>query len=388
MARKSSTKKRSTKTRKKIKKLLPFIKVLSKTKKALFIIAFFLFLSLNYFYKLNTHPFHIDEWAFVRKTYYFDLFFTKRNLKDPRWYTTDAPDQPKLGTYFYGLTFHLGGVKDIEKALNDVGFSEHKPGTEKWWYHLWKENLVNLPQNLVPKLEFVRLARKTAVLFTLAAFVALFATNTKIKGLLFASLSTFLIATNRLMFTFGRRAMTDSMQLFFFFANLLLALLYLKALETKNTNKLTLLSLALGVNAALGVGVKVSGLLIVFFLAIFFAVLIYLRIKANAPLHNLLKNIALASASFAVVFVSLHPYLYHDTLRQFIAMFTNRLEYTYIYRLTFPDLAIYSRCPIHNRHLVSSRSSLHRLFLKKKNYRRSNTPHLELSHYSKLDFLP
>lgn len=335
--------------KKRRKKILSTIIKLSKPtkiKKAALIIVLFSFLTFFYFHNLKSHPFHLDEWAFVRKGYYFDLFFVSRNLKDPRWYVKDSPDQPKLGPYIYGLTLHLSGIDDIETTFKNIKFNVPEAGKsekEQWWFQWMHQRLENLPLEMVQKVQLIISGRRVSILFTLTAFVALFSLGTNIKGFLLGSISTFLLGLNTLMFTFGSRAMTDSMQLFFFFANLLLVLLYLKAIKNKNNQKIALLSIALGINCALGVGVKVSGILILVFLAIFFLGLFILQTLAKKPLAPLILSFLIVITSFFTLFVSFHPYLYQNTLRNFISMFTNRLAGSDEYRLALPGLAVYSR---------------------------------------------
>lgn len=339
------TKKTPTKPRRRKKKALPSITSLFKTtkaKKKALIIALFSFLTFLYFQDLKAHVFHIDEWAFIRKSYYFDLFFIKRDLKNPRWYTLDSPAQPKLGPYIYGLTLHLSGIRDIRETLSIRSFNPNKPGKDHWSFDWMNRRLEGFSTEMIPKLELIWLGRRTSVLFTLAALAILFSLGSKIKGLLFASLSTLLLGINPLMFTFGRRAMTDSMQIFFFFANLWLIFFYLKATASNNRRIQLLLSLTLGVNAALAVGVKVSGILIMLFLIILFLALILLRDQAKQPTKDLLQSSVVIGLSFSIVLVALHPYLYHNTIRQFLFMFTDRLADANIYKSSSPATAVNS----------------------------------------------
>lgn len=315
---------------------------------ALLVIALFVPLTFLYFRNLKTHPFHIDEWAFIRKSYYFDLFFTKRDLKDPRWYTSrmndeDDPEQPKIGTYIYGLTLHLTGVVDIEKTLEGVEFYHVERGETQWWVSWWNKSLVNLPPELIPKLQLVWSGRRAAVLFSLAGLVLLFLFGTKVKGPLYGGVAAFLLGSNSLMFLFGRRAMTDSMQLAFFFANLLFTLLYVKALKNREEKRVLLLSAALGVNAALGVGVKVSGMLIVIFLAILSLLLFLVHRRRKGNTRLLGRSTLIMAVSFLTVFILFHPYLHQKTIRHFVSMFVNRLEAAHDFRLDYPASAIYSR---------------------------------------------
>lgn len=318
-----------------LKKVLPLFKWLVAA-------IIFTFLAFYYFRDVNSHIFHFDEHHFIRKSYYFDLFFIKKDFKDARWYTQDAPDQPKIGPYIYGFALHVSGIGDIEQTLSKLNFRNFLVDGERWSEKYWARPLENYPQELIPILEPVWLGRRVSVIFSLATLIILFIFTTKVKGPLFGLLSTFFLGLNPLMYAYGRRAMTDSMQLFFFFAGLLLVLYFLRASENKDRSKMFLLSLALGVNLALAIGVKVSGILILLFLIIIFAILFFLKIHSKSASYIIISFLIIIT-SFSVLFVSLHPYLYKNPFRQFVSMYTNRAEVADEYRVAYPNSAIYNR---------------------------------------------
>jgi len=145
------------------------------------------------------------------------------------------------------------------------------------------------------------------------------------------------------MYWYGRLAMTDSMQLFFFFSNLLLSLLFLKALRARDHSRMALVALALGANCSLGVGVKVSGMLMYFFLIVFFLTLIVMHRNSKSISRFVSFCFGIVTTSFLALFVLLHPYTHHDTFRQFISIFTDRYEYANEARLYQPKRAVYGR---------------------------------------------
>jgi hypothetical protein len=306
-------------------------------------ILLFTLLIPHYSYDFKSIPFHIDEHEFIRKTYYFDLFFLKRNFSDPRWYTQDAPQQPKLGPYIYGLTLHLLGISDIEETFKSIGFRNINVGETSWWWDWWSKPIINPPPELMPSFRLVWQGRKVSILFTLAALFLMFATTYKIKGLAFSLLSTYLLATNSLIFVYGSRAMTDSMQLFFFFTSLLLFMLFLKAFKRNHKNKVMLLSLGMGINCAFAVGVKVSGIMSLLFLVAMFLILFALRRSSKRSLHLLIQTLFIITLSFFVVFVFFHPYLYHHTFPRFISLFVDRLEEANQNRTLIPFFAVSTR---------------------------------------------
>jgi hypothetical protein len=85
----------------------------------------FTFISWYYLTYLQQVSFHPDEHEFLRKSFYYDLFFIRRDFKDPRWTTQDSYAQPKLEPYIYGLTLSLQGVDNIEAKLTELNFGNH-----------------------------------------------------------------------------------------------------------------------------------------------------------------------------------------------------------------------------------------------------------------------
>ena len=304
-------------------------------------ILLFSYLSLLYLTGLKTHPLDVDEYIFTQKSYFFDLF-VQRKFSDWRWYYSNSSAQPKLGPYIFGITLHLAGIDNIEQELIKRGF-ENTKSKEHWAYRLMNKDLINPPTAILPQLELIQINRYPSVLFSLGALALTFLITLRIKGLFFAGIATLLLGTNSLMVLFGKRAMTDSMQLFFFLLTILLTSLLLNALEKKNTSRVYLLSVALGMSSAFGTGVKVSGILNVLFLMILVLFLLILLRKTKTILITLITSILIMVVTFAILFIPPHPYLYQHPIRQFTSMFTRRLVASDNYMLAFPLSAVHSR---------------------------------------------
>jgi len=303
--------------------------------------ALFTYLTILYFDNLKTHPLHVDEYIFTQKSYFLDLFM-KREFSDWRWYLSNSAAQPKFGPYIFGMTLHLAGIDNIEQELTKRGFEDTK-SQDHWAYRLMNKNLINPPATILPQLELIQINRYPSALFSLGALALTFLITFRIKGLFFAGIATFLLGSNSLMELFGKRAMTDSMQLFFFFLTILLTSLFLNALEKKNTSRVYLLSVALGMSSAFGTGVKVSGILNVLFLIILFLLLLPLRRNTKTTLNTLIKSVLIMVVTFTILFILPHPYLHHHPIRQFTTMFTSRLAANDDYMLAFPLSAVHSR---------------------------------------------
>jgi len=182
------------------------------------------------------------------------------------------------------------------------------------------------------------------VVFALGSFVLLLFLTYRIKGTLFAITSTLLLGTNSLMLVYGKRAMTDSMQLFFFFLTLLLMTVFLQAHERKNSSRANWVGVAIGASAALGVGVKISGIFNVLFMIIVCMTLAAMKYGNKETLIPLVKSAVIIASTFMILFYALHPYLYHDPLRNFVGMFSDRLIASeQANMLAFPGTAVHSR---------------------------------------------
>jgi hypothetical protein len=307
-------------------------------------LTLFSFLTIHYFSNLKGQWFHIDEYHFIRKSYYFDLFFIKRDFLDPRWYVLDEPAQPKLGPYFYGLTLHLAGVDDIEKRFEEIGFNTLHYKGDFWWKRLWKGVFIyeQVPEELDSVMSMVWLGRKTSVFFTLGVLFLVFILGTKMKSILFGSISVVLLGLNGLMFSYGRMAMTDSMQLFFFIANILLVFYYLDAAKNGQRKKAIFISFLMGTNAAFAMGVKIIGILVLIFLIILFFIL-FISKPIPKYVSILFHGFFIVILSFWMIFVIFHPYLRDNTPERFFNMFSGRLEWAKQDQLIYPASAVNSR---------------------------------------------
>ena len=301
--------------------------------KTLIFFNLFLFITVFYFSDLKSHIFHIDEYSFLRKSYLFDLFI-KKNFNDLRW-SSDNFDQPRLGPYIYGFSLHLRGINNIEKFQKRIKFNEIKINNRSWWEELSWEKLSDFPSEVQFGGQPVVQERKVAALFSLGALLILLWLGFISKKIKFAFLAISLLTFNRLMFYYGRLAMTDSFQLFFFFLNLILILYYLKSFFQKNKKSFLVLSFLIGINIALSTGVKVIGILaLIFFLGIFSVSFIINQQKKYLETRLILVSLVIVLTSFFVIFVFLNPQIYSQPFNGFIKMFTLRWQSSINYQQT------------------------------------------------------
>lgn len=310
----------------------------------LLLIAFLVLapLSINYLTTIKQTSLHVDEYEFTRKSYFFDLYFVDIDLKNPQW-NLDSAAQPKIGPYLFGLTLRLHGIEDIEKALNISGFNNPKYRSWRFWDKWEGTTLIDPDEEILPLANLILAGRKTSAIFTVGTLIMIFILGKILSGYLFATTSTLLLGLNTLMYQQGRRAMTDSMQLFSFFVNLLLLFFLIKTFKQKKANKTLIISILLGINLAFGVGVKVSAIMIYPLFLIILTALAFSEKLKKRWFYRVLASFLVTSGVFFFLFVILHPYLHQDALSNLLGMFTGRLEDASFHRTLFPEYAVYSR---------------------------------------------
>jgi len=222
--------------------------------------------------------------------------------------------------------FHLEGIKDVGQFQEEIGFNQIE--SRKWRSQLFWKGLEQFPSRLEQAKKLILQGRKVAVVFSLATFIVILFLAKLADQYWFGLIAVFLLAHNLLVFYYGRVAMTDSFQLFFFFLNFVLIFYYLRSFCQKNKRHLLILSLLIGLNTALAAGVKVIGILtLAFFLGVFFIVLFINNFKKSFFSKKLLiASLLIIVASFLIVFVVLNPQIYSNPFKGFLKMFLARWQ--------------------------------------------------------------
>lgn len=322
------------------------VEIFSKVIKVLLFSAVAVIAAIYYFNGYDNKFFFVDEYYFIKKSYYFDLLFIKHDTSDPRWYGADPTgdiSQPKVGPYIYGLAFHLMGIKDIQHALDDVNFNGEKINNKPWYEVMWGKFPHSFPRELYGSLELLWIARKTAIMFTVGSIVVIYSLCTSLRGSLFGLTASFLLASNALLKTAGINATTDTMQLFFFSINLLLFRKWLLASSLKSKNRFYTYSLLLGVNAALGAGVKTSGIMMVIFLGLSILLVAIIEKYYRRKIKDLVVGSLIIFTVCFSLFYYLHPFIHKDTAVALWNMYYVRTDSYKLYWSQFPYTAVTSR---------------------------------------------
>ncbi len=324
-----------------------FLKKISIFKSKILFLIIILIASFWYFNDYKNHIFFVDEHEFLRKSYYFDLLFVKHDLKDKRWYSEEyeaGAAQPKVGLYIYGLALHLAGIKDIEKTFQTTGFNSIKVNGEFWWQSLSGEKPSAFPATLSSCLKIIWIGRVTGIIFTIGSIGLIFIIGSKIFNTIYGFIGALLFTFNYLMSIEGQNAMTDSMQLFFFLVNLVLCIYWISSVNTRNTKKIIIYSLLIGVNAALGLGTKASALMLPLYLSIFIFLVLLIERSFHRNLRQVLYGAVTIGITMITFFYLLHPFIHQNSIYNSWYMFHSRLENAKTqYWFESPESAIYNR---------------------------------------------
>ncbi len=298
------------------------------TKKLIFL-ALILILTgiilVSYISKLQSVPFFVDEYHFLRKAYYFNLFFVDNDRSNAKFYTEFEAAQPKIGIYIYGATLYLYGVKDVNTFLSRFEIKSWPKSVGPLMTSFGGTKLSNFPSHMNDFVKVIFNQRKVSLFFTFLSFVLIFLICSKVMGYLYAFLTTYLVSSNTLVVYTNSVATTDSMLMFFTFLCFFVTIKLTEALKN-NSKKIYQYSFLLGICMAFAAGVKVTGIVIVFYALCFLAVSIWSSWNDIVKRAAILKGLLVTIVSFFVVFVYFHPFLYKETLENFILMFVGRYK--------------------------------------------------------------
>lgn len=289
--------------------------------------------------------FFVDEYHFSRKSYYFDLFFIKGDRNSPRFIYEKEALQPKIGPYIFGFFLRLQKFGDIERHFADIHFNDTKVDGIDWWIYFWDKSISKFPDSMTEIKNVILMERNISIFFSVLSMVMIFLISKRVGGILLSCLAVYLVGTNNLVLQNSLLATTDSVLMFFSTASLLTVLYINNDLNLRKSNayKQVLLSIVLGVLLALGVGVKISGILIVVFISLYFVASFIQNYRNQHVLKRLYVYIVVVYSTFFLLFVYLNPILYHNTWRNMFNMFYGRLMGAEIAQHQFPSSSVNNR---------------------------------------------
>lgn len=329
-------------------------------KKHFLIIVFLILIS---YYRLAPHlmdePFFVDEYHFIRKSYFYDLFFVRHDLRDPRW-SNPALDgdisQPKIGPYIFGFALHLSGISDIDKKLSETNFITTNISNSTWFDYLSGHSPSYYEKLLHEPLKLIHIGRLVSVFFGILTVIAVFLLVCSVVGLPSAILASLILLTNPLFNSESRLASTSVIQLFFMILSLYLAYLWQQSHQKGKLLFNTIISTVLGLTLSFTIGVKTTGVIVL--VPVFFVIIysIFKQIARRKMVHLYVVNLFLIIFLTLSSFIYLHPITYRDIPSGLVQIFISRTERYTQYWDRYPDYAVSSR--LHALQLTLHRSML------------------------------
>ena len=214
---------------------------------------------------------------------------------------------------------------------------------EPWIVDYWGKKFNEFPPEAKDLVEVFWYLRSVSILFAISSLALVYFVCLKLKGFIYAFITTFLVGINGLVTVTNVVATTDSILMFFSFLSVFLTLKVKDKLDKLDVQKAVIFSSILGFVSALGAGTKVSGILILIFVLLFYFGYFLVNISKKSRVKAIAVNLLLYITSFFITFIYFHPLLYKDTLSNFIFTFAGRLESTSIAQYHSPMLGVYSR---------------------------------------------
>ncbi|MFC1711301.1 phospholipid carrier-dependent glycosyltransferase [Patescibacteria group bacterium] len=304
----------------------------------------FLFLGIFIFNNLKKEVLHEDEWFFIRRAEFFNLFFIKKDFNNELWFGFHGLDQPYISYYYYGLVFHLSGISDIKTVLEKVDFEQKMPMWDKngkqkqdLWKHLYQRQY--LPSEFQDKFDLIIKGRRGAAVLLLICSFLFFLILAKTIGFWWAVLGVLLFNINPITNEYGRKALGDQPLLFFLLLTPLLTMLLLKQ---KSIKKLLFGFILLGINCGLAIGTKLNGA--VTYIFSYLMVMAYLLIKPFPKNSKAKKYWFIAPFIIGVitllVFYIFHPSIWQEPFSGFLKFIGFRIRIVEIQAGIWPDTSL------------------------------------------------
>jgi len=311
----------------------------------------FLVISFFYFSDLEKKQMHSDEHSWIyRGIIGFDLYFMKRDFKNPLWQEYFGYDQPKLGEFIYGA-FNWGMYgKDTNNVLQKTDFTQGLKENDLrkfwskglWWIDYEGENqLSKIPEKWKDAYMIKVKNRYVGVLFGLGVFVWVFLIGRLISGYWVGLISMILLAQNSLVFKEFRFAMVDSILLFFIFGTIYWFMI-LRSKKFQDKRKRILIVLLCGLFSGSAASVKLNGFMVLILIGLW-QVLNYIYALFRGTTERLIKEMKLLGEVMVIsvinllMFYILNPYIWKNPIDKFFSMIIRRVNILKIFRYIFPE---------------------------------------------------
>jgi dolichyl-phosphate-mannose-protein mannosyltransferase len=290
---------------------------------ALVLLAFG-WLALALFRDLDATPVHGDEswWMYFTRSF---RHVVELDFSNPEWTDDLANDQPNLAKFVFGFSLWVTGKLDA--------VPQHP-----WEYSV--DRAANAALGTVPRADVLRVGRYVGAAFALAAAAAAFAIACRLGGLPSGILVVAWLAANGIFVRCGRRAMPDSMFVFFVLLSVDLSIRFVERVRREEWRRAAWLVAAIGVAGFAATATKLNGAIafVVFAAAALWAGLhrAIVRGRDRRAVAVALGAPAAAAALGFVLFALIHPLVLRNPVQGTLDMLRWRLRVIDEQRVDYP----------------------------------------------------
>ncbi len=277
----------------------------------------------------------IDEGYWLHSSYFYYLFFIKKDMDHRDWYSMYSIDHPPLGKYIMGFTLDMINNKRIENY----------DGLAKWFErYKCKSNLCdyfrkrideykpigNMPEITIEDLFVGRMVSYTftASILIILVILASITFDKKAVGVIAAMI----FINNKVTSPIFLHAYMDTAPYFFVLITIVFIIKTLENIRTNDNRKIVIYSIFTGIFAVLGLSTKFSAsyVIITIIIIYFTSSLLALRNKQKANVKMFLKSAFITSIIGIILFISLNPLLYKDPIGGIKQMIEHRQSVIFI----------------------------------------------------------
>ena len=307
-------------------------------KKVLYFLLFLIllcFLAFPLYSNIQSTKFHTDETYWLLASKQFKLFlydessiWTVGDAGDVGWNMMLLYDHPPVAKLLFIKTAEFLGEKIEDIDLEFWDFS--------------KDEQYNLQRKVIPSIEILLPYRYAAAFFGLMTCLLVFMIGTKISNTYTGIIAATIMAYNPLMIRCSTRVMADTFLLFFICATAYTMIMYYESLRNRRYIKSLLISVIIGIVAAIATGTKLNGIVAYMLFTTFCLLCFIVRFLVNLHINSFsiskiltdkyIRTIVCSAFIFAIlaalVFVIINPFLWFNPIQNLKFMLAYRLKTT------------------------------------------------------------
>lgn len=263
---------------------------------------------------IRSDEFIPDESSWINYSRYFKLFFLDKDFHSKKWFNLEAHDHLPVAKYIMGFALFITG-NDLDKV-------------NPTYWHDDKDFQWNVSNGAMPPAGILYIVRITMALFGIAGCLLMYFLGKILSGIKTGIIACLLLAYNPLMLRWCQKAVAESLLLFFSILNILLIVLFLRILFKNNKSLfLPLITAAIGINLALCVGTKLSGVTAWLVFLIVCLLLLVLRRSFDKTAGLVIFSFLAATFIAVIVLVAINPAFYEHPIAEGV----RTAEYTNLY---------------------------------------------------------